>query len=378
MGRDSYDDMVGPDRKPRRQGGGRRLALITLLCVLVLVIGVLVYLILAPAPQEETAPAPAQTPLSVSVKEPEILESQLSQPAVGAPARDDGPVEPEVVAPVENTSPAPSTSTSASNSPSSARTTALAIEGAGNLAAWEDGSRLAYISHTVQEGEDLSSIAELYGLEVGTLTSVNRIRDLNAVTPGVRLRIPNMDGQLYTVQDGDMLSTIALKFDPSLGWRTLMDINGLSSENIRVGDELFIPSSNDDDDAVLPQSTSVTFSLPIATGRLSSSFGERVDDIQLQGVLVTAEAGSPVLAAAPGVVVDSGNSASTGRFLVIQHEQGYKTTYAFLDSVSAAIGDSVEAGSQIGTLGTNSRFSRPTLYFQIEQGGISLDPSLFF
>lgn len=378
MGRDSYDDMVGPDRKPRRQGGGRRLALITLLCVLVLVIGVLVYLILAPAPQEETASAPAQTPLSVSVKEPEILESQLSQPAVGAPAQDDGPVEPEVVAPVENTSPAPSTSTSTSNSPSSARTTALAIEGAGNLAAWEDGSRLAYITHTVQEGEDLSSIAELYGLEVGTLTSVNRIRDLNAVTPGVRLRIPNMDGQLYTVQDGDMLSTIALKFDPSLGWRTLMDINGLSSENIRVGDELFIPSSHDDDDAVLPQSTSVTFSLPIASGRLSSSFGERVDDIQLQGVLVTAEAGSPVLAAASGVVVDSGNSASTGRFLVIQHEQGYKTTYAFLDSVSAAIGDSVEAGSQIGTLGTNSRFSRPTLYFQIEQGGISLDPSLFF
>ena len=185
-----------------------------------------------------------------------------------------------------------------------------------------------------------------------------------------------MDGQLYTVQQGDMLSTIAYKFNPELGWRNLMDINSLSSENIYVGQELFIPSMADAGTAAVLQDSSLTFISPVS-GSISASYGEVYSGNMLSGILITCSEGSHVMCAADGAVVDLGTDDNYGKFVIIQHDQGYKTTYAFLDSVSVTIGNEVKQGDAIGTVSASTTFASPTIYFQIDQSGIALDPSLF-
>lgn len=382
MGRESYDDMIGPER-PRRKAGGARVGLIAVLGVLICAIIVLVILILNPAPAPAAEAEDAES-VSVTVREPEVIarqeEDAASSTVAEAPEAESAPevvATPEAAAPVVEEEPASSTVTASTLRPAdTVRTTAVDLMSAQELASFNDTDRLVYLTHTVQEGEDLQSIAASYGRDVDTLISVNRIRNLTAIQPGVSLQIPNMDGRLYTVQEGDMLSTIAQRFSPSLGWQTLMDINGLDSENIRVGQELFIPQEPAQEETGL-QAVSLTFSRPLE-GTVYATNGTYFNNFEVRGILMTANAGSPVMAAADGVVVDAQRDSQMGRTLVIQHEEGYKTTYAGLETVSASVGDEVTSGQVIGTIGTSSPFGRPTLYFRIEQGGIQLDPALFF
>ena len=371
MGRESYDDMIGPER-PRRKAGGARVGLIAVLGVLICAIIVLVILILNPAPAPAAEAEDAES-VSVTVREPEVIARQEegTAPATVAEAQkaesaSEVVATPEAAAPVVEEEPASSTVTASTLRPAdTVRTTAVDLMSAQELASFNDTDRLVYLTHTVQEGEDLQSIAASYGRDVDTLISVNRIRNLTAIQPGVSLQIPNMDGRLYTVQEGDMLSTIAQRFSPSLGWQTLMDINGLDSENIRVGQELFIPQEPAKEETGL-QAVSLTFSRPLE-GTVYATNGTYFNNFEVRGILMTANAGSPVMAAADGVVVDAQRDSQMGRTLVIQHEEGYKTTYAGLETVSASVGDEVSSGQVIGTIGTSSPFGRP-----------KLDPALFF
>jgi septal ring factor EnvC (AmiA/AmiB activator) len=67
-----------------------------------------------------------------------------------------------------------------------------------------------------------------------------------------------------------------------------------------------------------------------------------------------------------------------GRFVVLSHENSYRTTYAHLDEVSVKVGDSVKQGDRIGSLGSSGVIDTPTLYFSIEQDGTALNPANFF
>lgn len=377
MGRESYDDMVSSSNERRKRGtSSSRTGLIAVLGVLICAIAVLVFLILSPV-EEENAAAQTQTPVTVDVKEPEIiLPSSASSADAVLPAEENESAAQET----PPSSPARTVTAesiqASSSSSSSRRSTAVDLISAQDMANFDTADHVIYLTHTVKEGEDLPSIAEAYGRNVNTIISVNRIMNIAAIQPGVQLRIPNMDGQLYTVQQGDMLSTIAYKFNPELGWRNLMDINSLTSENIYVGQELFIPSMADAGTATVLQDSSLTFISPVK-GSISASYGEVYSGNMLSGILITCPEGSQVLCAADGAVVDLGTDDNYGKFVIIQHDQGYKTTYAFLNSVSVTIGNEVKQGDAIGTVSASTTFTSPTIYFQIDQSGIALDPSLF-
>lgn len=377
MGRESYDDMVSSSNERRKRGtSSSKTGLIAVLGVLICAIAVLVFLILSPV-EEENAASQTQTPVTVDVKEPEIiLPSSASSADAVLPAEENESAAQEA-APASPSRTVTAESIQASSSSSnSRRSTAVDLISAQDMANFDTADHVIYLTHTVREGEDLPSIAEAYGRNVNTIISVNRIMNIAAIQPGVQLRIPNMDGQLYTVQQGDMLSTIAYKFNPELGWRNLMDINSLTSENIYVGQELFIPSMADAGTAAVLQDSSLTFISPVK-GSISASYGEVYSGNMLSGILITCPEGSQVLCAADGAVVDLGTDDNYGKFVIIQHDQGYKTTYAFLNSVSVTIGNEVKQGDVIGTVSASTTFTSPTIYFQIDQSGIALDPSLF-
>jgi murein DD-endopeptidase MepM/ murein hydrolase activator NlpD len=244
---------------------------------------------------------------------------------------------------------------------------------------------IQYADHVVEEGEDLNSIAALYGLKTQTIISVNQIRNVQAVSEGSVLRIPDRDGQLYTVREGDMLSTIARRYNPSLGWKTLQELNGLTDENIVVGQKLFIPDVTTSSRSLLADVATVQFQRP-AAGTVELLFGQPYTDpatgntVSSTGILIVGEPGTAVFAAAAGNIVDAGYEArGKGRFVVISHEAGYKTTYAHLENVEVDIGMEVPKGEPIGSIGTSGTdYDKPSLFFSIEQSGIFLDPSQFF
>ena len=105
-----------------------------------------------------------------------------------------------------------------------------------------------YSTYTVKSGDSLYKIASLYQ------TSVNAIKDLNNLTSnslsiGQVLKIPkditpssSISENSYTVQSGDSLYKIALKFNTTVNELKLL--NNLSSNNLSIGQVLKIPNNN--------------------------------------------------------------------------------------------------------------------------------------
>lgn len=100
--------------------------------------------------------------------------------------------------------------------------------------------------HAVSSGETLSSIARRYGVSVSALRTTNRISG-NVIRPGQRLRIPGAAGDdlpaavIYTVRQGDALSTIAQRFGTTV--TKLKRANRLTNNTLRVGQRLEIPDA---------------------------------------------------------------------------------------------------------------------------------------
>lgn len=100
--------------------------------------------------------------------------------------------------------------------------------------------------HAVSSGETLSSIARRYDVSVSALRTTNRISG-NVIRPGQRLRIPGTAGDdlpaavIYTVRQGDALSTIAQRFGTTV--TKLKRANRLTNNTLRVGQRLEIPDA---------------------------------------------------------------------------------------------------------------------------------------
>jgi len=99
------------------------------------------------------------------------------------------------------------------------------------------------------------------------------------------------------------------------------------------------------------------------------------------GIDITAEAGTPVLAAADGTVYTIFEDDTMGMTVVIRHEDGYVTTYASLaKELSVSAGDSVTLGQAIGTVGNTALLETAIgdhIHFSVTRNDAPMDPADF-
>jgi membrane-bound lytic murein transglycosylase D len=116
-------------------------------------------------------------------------------------------------------------------------------------------SKETHVVHSVRRGETVGGIAARYGTSVSAIGDANSMRDVNAIRPGQKLRVPHTraasvssstttaDAQSkgidYTVQHGDSLWRLAKRFGTTVG--DIKRNNRLSSNQLTIGQELKIP-----------------------------------------------------------------------------------------------------------------------------------------
>ena len=100
------------------------------------------------------------------------------------------------------------------------------------------------------------------------------------------------------------------------------------------------------------------------------------------GIDIAAEEGTPVCAAAAGVVYTTYEDDGLGTTVVIRHDNGYVTMYSSLDSdVTVSAGDEVELGQQIGYVGSSALLETAIgdhVHFCVTQNDSSVNPADFF
>jgi septal ring factor EnvC (AmiA/AmiB activator) len=115
---------------------------------------------------------------------------------------------------------------------------------------------------------------------------------------------------------------------------------------------------------------------PVA-GRLSNNWGSSygLGDLNWEGVTVDAREGSEVRAIHHGRVVFSDWFSSSGLLLIIDHGDGYMSLYAQNQALFKEVGEWVNSGETIATVGNTGGKEEYGLYFEIRHNGESEDPS---
>lgn len=121
---------------------------------------------------------------------------------------------------------------------------------------------------------------------------------------------------------------------------------------------------------------------PVSAGVLGSAFGWRIDPITGGSALHTgldfqAESGSPILAAAGGVVVTQEYHSAYGNMVEVDHGNELITRYAHASKVFVKKGDLIKRGQKIAEVGTTGRSTGPHLHFEVWVEGVPQDPQKF-
>ncbi len=117
-----------------------------------------------------------------------------------------------------------------------------------------------------------------------------------------------------------------------------------------------------------------------AKGFLCSSFGFRRDPINRtikmhEGYDIANKIGTPIHAAADGIVVFAGIESGYGNMITVDHGYGISTNYAHLSAILVHEGDRVSRGQKIGLMGSTGRSIGSHLHYEVRINRIPVDPS---
>ncbi len=108
-------------------------------------------------------------------------------------------------------------------------------------------------------------------------------------------------------------------------------------------------------------------------GRLTTCFCQRWGTMHW-GLDLAAPLGTPILAAADGVVLRAGPASGYGNAVYIQDADGNVQIYGHMKYYSVSAGDVVSAGEQIAKVGNQGQSTGPHLHFEIHSGGMNGKP----
>lgn len=209
------------------------------------------------------------------------------------------------------------------------------------------------VDHTVQAGDTMQSIAELYNISVNTLLWANDLTSSSTIKVGQSLTILPIDGVLHVVKSGDTISGIAQTYKAQSD--DIISYNELANQDdIYIGDILIVPGGT------MPKKAApVVNQVPIA----SNYFIFPVEGHVSQGlhyynaVDIANKCGTPIYAAAAGVVqrvVANGKyNSGMGNHMTILHSNGTVTYYGHIATIAAGIvpGVTVYTGQNIAFMG---------------------------
>lgn len=234
------------------------------------------------------------------------------------------------------------------------------------------------VRHQVKAGETLESIAQQYSLLPTTLIGFNPSLQSGSAPTGSEILVPPYNGIRVTVSAGSSWRDIAKQYGVRAD--VLYEMNGCQEAPATV----FIPGVNWSPVPAAAATNSPIERYPLPeVGSILLAYGWQVNPETSalafhSGVNLAAAAGTPVLAVGSGTVAFAGQDGS--RMVVINHAQGLQSRYSQLETISVRAGQQIQAGAQLGTVGTVSA-GTAYLHFEVRSnsrlGWVAQDPGTY-
>ena len=221
----------------------------------------------------------------------------------------------------------------------------------------------------LQERESmLSGVVE--GLEVRDNRIYEEIFHTSAPNMDPGASIDYLFG-LDSIPDGDIVKRSEARLDALKG----------RAADIEADFRAIINRLQGNDHAIPPMSNPLK---DFSFAQTGASVGERINPfykvkIMHNGLDLIAPSGSPVHAAADGVVSDVVKSRKgLGNVVTITHNGGYKTRYAHLADIEVRKGNKVKKGKVIGYVGVSGNSFAPHLHYEVHRDTSIVDPVHYF
>src|SRR5574338_1698090 len=257
-----------------------------------------------------------------------------------------------------------------------------------------DGPGYHVTEYVVKRGDSPWSISQKFDLKPETILWGNP--QLNAAAgslkAGDRLSILPVDGVLHVAEEGDTLEDLqSLHGVPA---QEILEYLGnefdlTRSPQLTAGQQIIVPNGTSPivwSEAKIPgiaQGSSGTgisgnvpnlgtgyFSWPVNGYSLTQEFWSGHPGIDL-----ATDFRQPVFGSDSGTVVLSGwDDTGYGYFIIIDHGNGYKTTYGHNEANLVSVGQTVVQGQQIGESGSTGNSTGNHLDFRILYNGVFLNP----
>ena len=157
--------------------------------------------------------------------------------------------------------------------------------------------------------------------------------------------------------------------------RPLEQIENAGAEDVKVGD------FTEEESAQLADSSAVLVAVPpLASGTLTSAYGERIHPINGQeefhnGVDIAAPQGAALVAMYDGEVAEVGENDNIGRYVRLRHNGGVEVLYGHCESIVAQQGQMVKAGDTVALVGSTGVSTGNHVHLSIRIDGKACDPA---
>lgn len=263
------------------------------------------------------------------------------------------------------------------------------------------GPEIEEVTYTVKEGDVLGKIASQFNLSLKELLALNPgLTENTLLQIGQKIKVQKAEPLLTVIEEVRMVQDekipyrTEVKEDPSL-YKGQSRIEREGKAGKKRVEYLLIKENGQEvarqvlaeeileepvDKVVVrgtkekPSRGSGKFMWPARGGYVSSGFGHRWGRLHA-GIDIAGVGDRTIVAADHGRVVQAGwHRGGYGNYVVIDHQNGYRTLYAHLASIKVKAGDRVERGQAIGVMGNTGNSRGVHLHFEIHHHGRVVNP----
>jgi murein DD-endopeptidase MepM/ murein hydrolase activator NlpD len=238
--------------------------------------------------------------------------------------------------------------------------------------------------YTIQNGDTIQAIATNYNLIPETLIRVNPSLNSSRLPTGQTIKIPPFNGMIIQAPSGatwrDLGAMYGIRAD------VLFELNGCQTHP----QSAFIPGVSWTQQPTPSQANNYTgFALTplLKPTNIGLNYGWQTQETTQgnffhTGIDLEANLGDSVVTVADGIVVFTGMQDNYGNLIIINHEGGKQTRYAHLATINVQMGQNINAGNIIGTVGNTGipDIKQTHLHFEVRLstplGWVAQDPLL--
>ncbi|MEG3143842.1 M23 family metallopeptidase [Sphingomonas sp. RT2P30] len=236
------------------------------------------------------------------------------------------------------------------------------------------GERLAIPGgryHLVRAGETGIAIARAYGVDWGRIIAANELSAPYVLRVGMRVLIPGGAAASGTATAAERAAAFRLDIDDIVtGSQPAIAEHQRPARPAQTASQpvsAFTPVQE-------PSSLRGGFAWPVR-GRIVARFGPGASGERYNGIKIAVPTGTPITAAADGVVAYAGSEISNlGGLVIIKHGDGWTSVYGHASQLLVQRGQAVKRGQKIALSGDSGFADRPEVHFELRKGRLPVDP----